>query len=95
MKARGGCGALPSVLCEGVPSLSVPKAPEKVMGVTRFAMGCACLCTPVAPPVADAVTDAVADILLGTLKNVIFAMKRLKVSSTPKNLDPAQCLMTL
>lgn len=32
--------------------------------------------------------------LLRALKNVMFAMKRLKVPRTPKTLDPAQPIMT-
>jgi len=60
------------------------------MGVTRFAMGCAGLRTLAVPPV----VDPVAHVVLQTLKNVIFAMKRLKVSRTPKTLDPAQPIMT-
>lgn len=49
-------------------------------------------CPPIAFP---RLHNIVTNVLLQALKNVIFAMKCLKVPRTHKTLDPTPCPMTL
>ena len=87
-------GVVSRALRECMCSPSVPKTPGKSDG--SYYVG--------APPHLDCLALGLprhrhqrfvaGRFLLQTLKNVMFAMKRLKVPRTPKTLDPAQPIMT-
>ena len=92
-----GVGDVREAPHECMCSLSVPKTPGKSDGGYYMGRGGA-------PPHLDCLALGLprhrhqrfvaGRFLLQTLKNVMFAMKRLKVPRTPKTLDPAQPIMT-